>query len=89
VGAAARDEPDWPEPARPGGAGATAGATADPPPGRGARPDPVAQPEVVDEMDEVDVVGDARTTPGTGEQQALDVLGRSFATVEKIGEVAP
>jgi DNA polymerase-3 subunit gamma/tau len=87
---AARDEPDWPEPARPGGAGPTTDPPAgDPPDGRAARPAPLAQPEVVDEMDEVDVIGDARTTLGNSEQQALDVLGRSFATVEKIGEVAP
>jgi DNA polymerase-3 subunit gamma/tau len=68
---------DWPEPARPGG------ARAEPAP-------PMAAPvgEAGNEIDEVDMVGDARTTVASSEQQALDLLQQSLGA-EKIGEVAP
>jgi DNA polymerase-3 subunit gamma/tau len=68
----------WPEPARPGGsAEATTG------PGTGANPQ---RADLGD--DEVDVDGDERTTPGSSEQQALDLLQETLGA-EKIGDVAP
>jgi DNA polymerase III subunit gamma/tau len=78
AGGAATGGADWPEPARPGG------ASAEPEPAR--VDEPVADP--VDEFDEVDVEGDARTAAATSEQQALDLLQQSLGA-EKIGEVAP
>jgi DNA polymerase-3 subunit gamma/tau len=68
----------WPEPARPGGSAEAATG-----PGTGADQQ---RAELGD--DEVDVDGDERTTPGSSEQQALDLLQETLGA-EKIGDVAP
>jgi DNA polymerase-3 subunit gamma/tau len=95
-------DPEWPEPARPGGtaAGSTSdstGTAADAGAGsgrRGGRPaaqrggGPAAAPPGPPGADEVDEVSDPRTSPASGEQQALALLQQSLGA-EKIGEVAP